>query len=498
MRSANRPALAPLSLLLALVGVLLSQTPSQAQTKAKRPANILIFLSDDVGYAEYGFQGNKDIPTPNIDSIAKKGVRFTQGYVSGPYCSPTRAGLMTGRYQTRFGHEFNGNGPNFGLPLSERTLAQLLRSLGYATCCIGKWHLGTEMQYRPMNRGFDEFYGTLANTPFFHPTNFVDSRLSPDVRKIDDPKFYTTDAYADRAVDWLDKNQAKPWFLYLPFNAQHAPLQATDKYLDRFKNIQDEKRRTFAAMMSGMDDAVGRILAKIREMGQEEDTLIIFFSDNGGPTAQTSSNNFPLRGFKATTLEGGVRVPFCLQWKGTVPAGKTYDNPIIQLDLLPTCLAAAGGKTDPAWKLDGVNLLPYLNGQMTERPHEALYWRFGEQWAIRKGDWKLVVSKIDGPEPRLFHLAEDIGEAKNLLEQNPAKAKELKSLYDAWNAEQAKPLWGPAQLKKKKNKKGEEVSGGLEESMVAPARQTTIISRPSGSLWPVDSPSLALFRRQGF
>jgi arylsulfatase A-like enzyme len=435
----------------ALAATALAAAPVHAQ--AKKQPNILLILCDDVGYGEFGFQGKKDIPTPHIDSIARSGVRFTQGYVSGPYCSPTRAGLLTGRYQTRYGHEFNGQGPKFGLPLSERTIADLLKGLGYATCCVGKWHLGFEPQFAPTKRGFDEFYGTLANTPFYEPKNFVDSRLSTEVRKVDDPKFYTTTAYAERAVDWLDKHRKGPWFLYLPFNAQHAPLQAPESYLLKFEHIKDEKRRTFAAMMSAMDDAVGRVLAKVREMGQEEDTLIIFLSDNGGPTQQTSSNNGPLRGFKATTLEGGVRVPFCIQWKGRLPAGKVYEHPIIQLDLLPTCVTAAGGKIDPAWKLDGVDLLPYLTGANKAGPHETLYWRFGKQWAVRHGDWKLVVSSIDGSEPRLFNLADDIGEAKDLIAQEPQRAKELRALYEAWNAEQAAPLWQPAAVKKKAKKK---------------------------------------------
>ncbi len=443
-------------------------TPLYAQ--GKKPANILIILCDDVGYGEFGFQGSKDIPTPNIDSIARNGIRFKQGYVSGPYCSPTRAGLLTGRYQTRYGHEFNGQGPKFGLPLSERTLADMLKRLGYATCVIGKWHLGFDAQFRPMQRGFDEFYGTLANTPYFHPRNFVDSRLSPEVREVADPNFYTTEAYADRALDWLDRHRKGPWFLYLPFNAQHAPLEAPQKYLDRFANIKDPMRRKFAAIMSAMDDAVGRVLAKIRELGQEEDTLIVFLSDNGGPTMQTTSGNGPLRGFKATTLEGGVRVPFCMQWKGRLPAGKDYDHPIIQLDLLPTCLAAAGGSAQPDWKLDGVNLLPYLTGEIKERPHDVFFWRFGEQWAIRKGDWKLVVSRIDGPEPRLFNLAADIGEAKDLTAQHPEKAKELKALWDEWNAEQAKPLWyppDPAKKKDKKKKKKDEVDASEPSGIFA-------------------------------
>jgi arylsulfatase A-like enzyme len=319
---------------------------------------------------------------------------------------------------------------------------------------VGKWHLGGRQGYLPMSRGFDEFFGTVANTPFFNPPNFIDSRKGSQLQPVMDEKFYTTDAYGERAVQWLEQNKARPFFLYVPFNAQHAPLQATEKYLARFPNIADEKRRTFAAMMSAMDDAVGRVLAKIREIGQEENTLIFFLCDNGGPTAQTTSSNVPLRGFKATTWEGGVRIPFCVQWKGKIPAGVTYTNPIIQLDILPTAIAAAGGKVDPAWKLDGVNLLPYLTGENLAggnkaKPHETLYWRFGEQWAIRHGDWKLVV----GNEPmnpatkqksaELINLAADLSETKNLAAEQPAKVKELQMLYAAWNAEQKDPLWRP-------------------------------------------------------
>src|SRR5688572_23745296 len=220
-------------LLLPAIVCLVVASTAVVAADAKKP-NIVVFLSDDQGYGELGCQGNKEIPTPHIDSIAAGGIRFTQGYVSGPYCSPTRAGLLTGRYQTRFGHEFNSVARQAGLALSETTIADRLKSLGYATCAIGKWHLGDGPQYRPMRRGFDEFYGTLANTPFYHPRNFVDSRISPDVRPVEDDAFYTTDAYAERAVDWLEKHKDSPWFLYVPFNAQHAPLQAPQKYLDRF------------------------------------------------------------------------------------------------------------------------------------------------------------------------------------------------------------------------------------------------------------------------
>lgn len=436
--------------LAAAILVILAATPVGA-ADGRKP-NVIIFLSDDVGYGEYGFQGNTQIPTPNIDSIARNGVRFTNGYVSGPYCSPTRAGLMTGRYQTRFGHEFNGGGPaggkGFGLPLTETTIADRLKALGYATICVGKWHLGGPPTYLPPKRGFDEFYGTVANTPFFNPPNFVDSRVSGEIQPIKDENFYTTDAYAQRSIEWIDKNKDRPFFLYLPFNAQHAPLQATKKYLDRFPNMTDEKRHTFAAMMSAMDDAVGRVLEKVRAIGQEENTLIFFFSDNGGPTPQTTSGNGPLRGFKATTSEGGVRIPFCAQWKGKIPSGQVYENPIIQLDLLPTAVKAAGGTIEPGWKLDGVDLIPYLSGKNSARPHETLFWRFGEQWAIRKGDWKLVASRIDNNRPRLINLAQDIAEANDLSDKNPEKVKELLSDWRRWNTEQKDPLWKPPATKK--------------------------------------------------
>jgi arylsulfatase A-like enzyme len=420
---------------------------------AEKP-NLVIFYADDLGWGETGCQGGKDIPTPHIDSLATNGVRFTQGYVAATYCSPSRAGLLTGRYPTRFGHEFNSVANVTGLHLNETTLAERLKALGYATACVGKWHLGNSLAYRPTKRGFDEFYGTLANTSFFHPRAFVDSRISDDVREITDDSFYTTDAYAERALDWIDKNKSKPMFLYLPFNAQHAPLQATQKYLDRFPNIADDKRRTFAAMMSAMDDAIGRVLKKIKDIGQEENTLYFFIGDNGGPTESTTSQNGGLRGFKMTTFEGGPRVPFLGQWKGRLPPGKTYDYPVMNLDVLPTAINAAGGKVESAWKLDGVDLMPYLTGAKRDRPHESLYWRYGPQWAVRHGDMKLVVSRGGSGNPELYDLANDRAESKDLASAQPEKVNELLAIYAKWNAEQAEPSAPDAPAgKKAKNKK---------------------------------------------
>ncbi|MBI4623952.1 MAG: sulfatase-like hydrolase/transferase, partial [Verrucomicrobia bacterium] len=222
------------------------------------------------------------------------------------------------------------------------------------------------------------------------------------------------------------------------------------KYLDRFPTITDEKRKTFAAMLSAMDDAVGRVMVKIRAMGQEENTLVFYIADNGGPTQSTSSGNGPLRGFKMTTYEGGPRVPFLAQWKGKWPAGKTYDFPVMNLDVLPTIVTAAGAKVDPAWKIDGVDLMPYVTGANPSRPHQTLYWRYGPQWAVRQGDMKLVVSRGGGPEPELYNLADDIGESRNLASAQPAKVKELQALWNAWSAEQAEPSAPDAPAKAKK------------------------------------------------
>lgn len=429
-----------LALVAAAMGSIVAALPASA---ADQP-NIVVILADDLGWGELGAQGKKDIPTPHIDSISAGGVRFTQGYVSGPYCSPTRAGLLTGRYQTRFGHEFNegGQNPQFGLPLDQTTIAQRFKENGYATAAIGKWHLGSAPQFRPTKRGFDEFYGTLANTPFYHP-QLLDSRKGPDPARVEDPEFYTTEAYADRAVEWIGSHKDKPFFLYLPFNAQHAPLQAPEKYLKRFDAIQNPTRKKFAAVLSAFDDAVGRVLGSLQENGLDENTLVIFLADNGGPTQQTTSNNLPLRGHKATTLEGGVRVPFFARWKGRLPEGKVYEHPVIQLDILPTALAAAGIETDASWQLDGVNLLPYLAGEKTEAPHESLFWRFGDQWAVRHGDWKLVASREDQNQVQLFNLTKDASELFDLSADETAKVTELKSLWDEWNKGNIPPAWKP-------------------------------------------------------
>jgi arylsulfatase A-like enzyme len=425
-----------------LAALALGLVPDPAAAEARKP-NIVVIVADDLGYADLGCQGCKDVPTPNIDSIAKNGVRFTDGYVSCPVCSPTRAGLMTGRYQQRFGHEFNGgpdqNAPeNFGLPLTETPLPQRLRKGGYATGMVGKWHLGYKAELMPTKRGFDEFFGFLGGAH-----SYVNSNADPNNRilrgdKPVDEAEYLTDAFGREAVAFIDRHKGEPFFLYLPFNAVHAPMQGAKKYHDRFADIKDDKRRTFAAMLSAMDDNVGRVLAKLREEKLEENTLIVFFSDNGGPTAVTSSRNDPLRGHKGQVWDGGIRIPFLAQWKGKLPAGKVYSRPVIALDIAPTALAAAGLPTPDDARFDGVNLLPYLKGEKDGPPHDRLFWRYGAQSAVRKGDWKLV--KINGGT-HLFNLADDVGEMKDLAKDKPELLKELEADLKAWDAQLMKPLW---------------------------------------------------------
>jgi arylsulfatase A-like enzyme len=410
---------------------------------AARKPNVVVIVGDDMGYADIGCHGCKDIPTPHLDSLAKNGVRCTSGYVSGPYCSPTRAGLLTGRYQTRFGHEFNpgppGQGQNDakGLSLKETTFADRMKAAGYATGAVGKWHLGGDPAFHPAKRGFDEYFGFLGGA---HP--YFADKGAPIYRgtAVVDEKEYLTDAFGREAVAFIDRHQAKPFFLYLAFNAVHTPMQAADKYLKRFPDIKEKNRQTYAAMMSAMDDAIGRVLAKLRDAKLEQDTLIFFVSDNGGPPVNASSNA-PLNGRKATTWEGGVRVPFLVQWKGRLPGGLVYEQPVIQLDILPTALAAAGMAPPSDAKFDGVDLLPYLEGKRGGSPHEALFWRFGPQTAVRMGDWKLTEATGSGGK-KLFNLKDDIGETKDLSAAHPEKVKELQAAWDAWNKNNVPATWG--------------------------------------------------------
>ncbi|MCC6671573.1 MAG: sulfatase-like hydrolase/transferase [Planctomycetes bacterium] len=432
-------------------GSLAAQEPATAPASrpASRPAgappNLVLIVADDLGYGGIGCQGETEIPTPNLDALARGGVRFTNGYVTCPVCAPTRAGLLTGRYQQRFGFEFNP-GPaaaaaaEFGLPrgAATATLAERLAPRGYATGLFGKWHLGYRPEAQPQQRGFAEAFGFLAGAHAYVPDR---PRRATTILRNGQPVVearYLTDAIGQEAAAFVGRRRDAPFFLYVPFNAVHTPLQAPARYAPRFAAIEDPRRRTHAAMLAALDDAVGRVLGALREHGLEQDTLVVFLSDNGGPTAQNTSRNAPLRGVKGQVYEGGIRVPFLMRWPGRIPAGSTFDPPVSSLDVAATLLRAAGHPEQELRALDGVDLLPWLTGTRTGRPHEALFWRFGAQHAVRRGDWKLV--RIDGRE-ELYDLARDVGETQDLAAARPEVLAELRKAWAEWDAGNVPAKW---------------------------------------------------------
>jgi arylsulfatase A-like enzyme len=424
--------------------------------KVKRP-NIIVIISDDMGYADISCHGCQDIATPNIDSIAQNGVLFTNGYVSCPVCSPTRAGLMTGRYQQRFGHEHNTGGPpgglreHVGLPLTEVTIADVLKSAGYATGAVGKWHLGMAPHFHPLKRGYDEFFGFLHGGHSYIEPGL--GSFNPIMRGIEpvDEKEYLTDAFSREAVAFIESHRDKPFFLYLAYNAVHTPMEAPERYQNSFEHITDPTRRTYAGMLAAMDEGIGKVLAKLRELNLEKDTLLFFVNDNGG-SARNGSNNAPLRAHKGTMWEGGIRVPFIIQWPRRLRAGRVYDQPVIALDILPTAAAAAAANPPTDRKIDGVNLLGYLTGKKKQAPHEILFWRSGQKLAVRKGNWKLVKM---GTESGLFDLSSDIGESQDLSAEQPDVLKEMEEAFARWDSQMIAPLWtGGKQGPKKRRGQG--------------------------------------------
>ena len=455
-------------------------TPEAEQSAV--PPNIVVVVADDLGYNDLGSFGSEIIRTPHLDALAHGGIRATDGYVSAAVCSPSRAGLYTGRYQPRFGYEYNTSGRDtvVGLPTDERTLADMLKNAGYATGLIGKWHLGKSNQHHPLSRGFDEYFGVLAGG-----TSYIDSRTdgvqswparnAPTTRRDANAIFdgfeqveveeYLTDVFADKAVDFIRRHKDERFFLMLTPNSPHTPLQATDEYTDRYPDVEPEGRRIFAAMVSSIDDYVGDVMSELRANGLEENTLIVFTSDNGCVKylSQDVCSNDPLRGSKRFHLEGGIRVPFIFYWPAGLPSGQTYGQPIISLDLFST-LAAAAGSEETAQ--DSVNLLPYLRGEQAEPPHEFLFWRFKPNIAVRWGKWKMwKVNKTDlteedltiggrrlpeveypGDSPLgqltvLYDLSQDVGESQNLAAQHPEVVERLETELERWNAELAEPMW---------------------------------------------------------
>lgn len=411
--------------------------------------NFIIILADDLGYADLGFNGSKQLRTPNIDKLALTGVTFTNAYVSAPVCSPSRAGLLTGKNQVRFGYDNNlaenqpGFDPEFmGLPLSEKTIANRLKELGYVTGLIGKWHLGDKPKFHPINRGFDEFWGyTGGGHDYFMAEPDGKGYNSPIEcnYKTPQPITYITDDKGDECVGFIKRHKSESFFLYASFNAPHAPMQATEDDLNLFKNIKDEKRRKYCAMVYRLDVNVGKIMKALKEEGLSENTVVVFLSDNGGPADSNASINAPLNGQKGILLEGGIRVPFVVNWPGKIIAGKVINAPVSSLDILPTFVETAGGKISENDDLDGVNVLPFILGETNQLPHKSIKWKFTISAAIRDGNWKLV--RLPDRLPMLYNLEEDVSEQNDISIQNPERTKTMLKELGDWDVRLPHPIF---------------------------------------------------------
>ena len=432
------------------------------------PPNIIVIISDDQGYADVGFHGSKEIFTPNIDRIAKNGVVFSQGYVSYAVCSPSRAGLITGRYQNRFGYTRNillaPKDSLMGLPISEQTLPEVLNNVDYKTKAIGKWHLGAHESLVPEKRGFDEFFGFLIGGHRYFPNDLTLNDLTEASRQMDgyitkiydngkrvNTKKYLTEELSDNAVKFIEDNSEDPFFLYLSYNAPHTPLQATDTDLERNNHIDVEKRRTYAAMVSSMDDGVGLILDKLEEKNISENTIVIFFSDNGGVEWYNFSDNGPLRGIKGDFFEGGIRVPFTMQWPKKIKPGIIYNKPIIALDVFATVVSAASAEKFIKNNIDGVNLIPYINGEINGSPHDYLFWKNPDKDidVIRDNRYKYIRVKDD---EYIFDLDNDLSEENNIISSSTPIYQKLKLKFKEWEKDMIDPVFMDLGMGKEYNK----------------------------------------------
>ena len=427
---------------IALAAVLLA---APAATAPPPRPNIIIILADDLGSGGLGVLGDQEARTPNIDALMRAGTRLTNGYANHPVCSPSRAALMTGRYPHRFGFEHNSGSPartspKFGIPLDEPVIAERLKAQGYATGMFGKWHVGFRPELQPTARGFDAFYGHLNGAHAYTPQGMSERRQRSSILRGTEPApmpDHLTQTLGAEAVRFIDSNRGGPFFVYLPFNAVHSPMDTTPAYEARFAQVADPTHRKHLAMLAALDDAVGEVVGAVRRNGLQNRTLIVFASDNGGPTQETTSSNAPLSGVKGTMREGGIRVPYSLTWPGVVPAGRTFAGVASGFDITATALAAAGAPaTGPA--LDGVDLTPYLRGQRKGDPHAELFWRSGQAGAVRSGKWKMV---LRGQNTALYDLSRDPAEANDLMLKEPAQAARLAERFRLWSAQMQPPRW---------------------------------------------------------
>lgn len=450
-----------LNVLLAACAVLLLACTAVAQDAPAAPGappNVLLIIVDDMGYGDLGCTGTTVIQTPHIDALAADGRLCSQAYVTSSVCAPSRAGLITGRHPCRVGFEANLNRWHemtparrefYGLHPSEATLADHMRANGYRTVAVGKWHLGYEEEHYPTNRGFDDFLGMRAGHHDYFPENVRHTieRNGERVESFSSP--YITDYFTDEALRYIgDGAGDRPWFMYLAYNAPHTPMQATEEDLAHYQHIGNQKRRTYCAMMHALDRGVGRVVEHLKETGQYDNTLIVFFSDNGGPRRTNASWNGPLSGSKGNLREGGVRVPMIVTWPDRIPAGEgTYDGVVSALDLLPTMLASCGGEVIPLTDgsgrnegprvYDGIDVLPYLvSGEPT--PDRAMFWRLqGQTSVLVNGNDKLI--RLAHRPAQFFQLATDLGEQTDLAGDRHDRVLELYTLIHDW--ERSMPVY---------------------------------------------------------
>ncbi len=424
--------------------IIISQAHGQDQP------NIILIMADDLGYGDLSIHGSKQIKTPNIDRLALSGVICSEGYVSAPVCSPSRAGVLTGRNQVLFGHDNNIGGtqpgfdPNYlGLPLTEVTIAERLKSLGYTTGIIGKWHLGELPAYHPGKRGFDEYWtykrGSHDYFTAIQGGQGIKEAIDCNYKKVDSIN-YLTDDKGDEAVDFIQRHSKSPFFLFVSFNAPHTPLQAEAEDLALYGHITHEKRRTYAAMVHRLDVNVGKIVEEVENAGLRQKTLLVFMSDNGGPVTHNYSINAPYNGMKGILLEGGIHVPFILSWPGHLKGNSLFDKPVVSTDLAPTFLAIAGGKIEEGeFDGKGINLMPFLTQERDTAPHKQMLWKFTISAAIREGKWKLI--RLPDRLPMLFDLSQDISEQNNVAMSNLEITTRLLRVLGKWDVELPHPLF---------------------------------------------------------
>lgn len=429
--------------------------PTEAANHARQlKPNIVLLFADDAGYGDFGFHGSHHFKTPHLDQLARSGVLLKSFYVSGASCGPSRAGMITGQYQQRFGYEENNvpmymsdngklTGDEMGLPTDLQTMGNHLQALGYRTAVFGKWHLGVADRYHPLRRGFDEFYGFRGGARSFFPLKDPSSAerenlMERGFQAYQEHEGYLTDVLADEACDFIERSKEAPFFAYVSFNAVHAPMESDPQDAETFPQLKGT-RQTAARMMLSLDRACGQIVDKLKELGLEENTLVVFTNDNGGPMDRNGSSNYPFSGVKATQLEGGIRVPGIVSWQGKLEPGTRYDHPLTTLDLLPTFVKAGGGDPKSIKGLDGVDMLPYLQGRNNDRPHETLYWKMENRGAIREGNWKLL--RYPDRPAELFNIARDPAEQSNQAANEPQMVQSLFRKLFAWELTLERPLF---------------------------------------------------------